>query len=63
VRVPVSDCLPYHRFAVRSGGGEDRQELSAVGGGQRAQAILVDLDLDMLPVVAVSLGEQDEDLA
>src|SRR5216683_1128639 len=63
VRVPVSDCLPYYRFAVRPGCGEDRQELSAVGGGQRAQEILVDVDLDMLPVVAVSLGEHHEDLA
>src|SRR5260370_32575502 len=63
VCVPVSDCLPCYRFAVRPGCGEDRQELSAVGGGQRAQEILVDVDLDMLPVVAVCLGEQDEDLA
>src|SRR5260221_9002984 len=63
VCVPVSYCLRYYRFAGRPGCGEDRQELSAVGGGQRAQAIFVDVDLDMLPVVAVCLGEQDEDLA
>src|SRR5579864_8355986 len=63
VCVPVADCLACYLLVLGFGCGEDGPEVGTVGGRQRPEVMLADVDLDVLSVVAFGLGEQDEDLA
>jgi hypothetical protein len=61
IGVPFANCLACHWSAIRSG--EDRKEVCAVGGGQRTETVVADVNLDVLRFAALRFGEQDENLA